>query len=114
MHASLWTIYAIYGWLLVPPILLAAAWRRNKREKLTIALLFFSGVVLLAATVRDIKWVVLGGDYTNRLYVTIGLNMLVSILCGLYLAVTRRFLAALAGMMLGLAWLYLGAVNSVV
>jgi hypothetical protein len=114
MHASLWTIYPIYLWLLVPPILLAVAWRRNKRERLTIALLFFSGVVLLSATVRDVKWVLLGGDYTNRLYVTIGLNMLLSILGGLYLAVTRRFLAALAGMMLGLGWLYMGAVNSVV
>jgi hypothetical protein len=114
MHASLWTNYAIYAWLLVPPILLAIAWRRNKREKLSIILLFFSSVVLLSATMRDVKWVLLGADYTNRLYVTIGLNLLLSILCGLYLAVTRRLLAALAGMILGLAWFYMGAVNSVV
>jgi hypothetical protein len=40
--------------------------------------------------------------------------MLLSILVGLYLAVTCRFLAALAGMMLALGWLYWGAVNSVV
>jgi hypothetical protein len=114
MHPNLWTICAIYAWLLMPPILLMVAWRRNKREKLTLALLFVSGLVLLFATVRDIKWILLGADYTNRLYVTICLNMVLSILCGLYLAVTRRFLAALGGMMLAIGWLYMGAVNSVV
>jgi hypothetical protein len=81
------------------------AWRRNKREKATFVVLLVSGILLLSATVRDIKWVLLGGDYTNRLYVTIVLNMLIAAGCGLYLAFTRRFLAALSAIVLVFAWL---------
>ncbi len=105
---------AIYASLLLPIVLLSVAWRRNKRERATFVLLLVSGILLLSATVRDIRWVLLGGDYTNRLYVTIGVNMLISALCGFYLAFTRRFLAALSAIVLAFGWLYLGVVNSVV
>jgi hypothetical protein len=54
---------------------------------------------------RDIKWVLLGGDYTNRLYVTITLNVLLAAGRGSYLAFTRRFLAALSAIVLVFAWL---------
>jgi len=105
---------AIYASLLLPIILLSVAWRRNKKEKASLVLLFFSAILLISATLRDIRWVLLGGDYTNRLYVTIGMNMLISALCGLYLAYTRRFLAALSAIVLAFGWLYLEVVNSVV
>jgi hypothetical protein len=107
-------IYGIYASLLLPIVLLFVAWRRNKREKATFVLLLVSGILLLSATMRDIKWVLLGADYTNRLYVTIGLNMLLASVCGLYLAFTRRFLAALSAIVLVFGWLYMGVVNSVV
>ena len=107
-------IYGIYASLLLPIALLSVAWRRNQREKATFVLLLVSGILLLSATVRDIKWVLLGADYTNRLYVTIGLNMLLAAVCGLYLAFTRRFLAALSAIVLVFGWLYMGVVNSVV
>jgi hypothetical protein len=107
-------IYGIYASLLLPIVLLFVAWRRNKREKATFVFLLVSGIMLLSATVRDIKWVLLGADYTNRLYVTIGLNMLLGAMCGLYLAFTRRFLAALSAIVLVFGWLYMGVVNSVV
>src|SRR3954468_7557223 len=107
-------IYEIYASLLLPLVLLSVAWRRNKREKATFGLLLVSEILLLSATVRDIKWVLLGADYTNRLYVTIGLNMLLAAVCGLYLAFTRRFLAALSALVLVFGWLYMGVVNSVV
>jgi hypothetical protein len=106
-------IYGIYAPLLLPIVLLSVAWRRNKREKATFVLLLVSGILLLSATVRDIKWVLLGGDYTNRLYVAIGLNMLLAAACGLYLAFTRRFLAALSAIALVFGWFYMGVVNSV-
>jgi len=107
-------IYGIYASLLVPVVLLSVAWRRNKREKATFVLLLVSGILLLSATVRDIRWVLLGADYTNRLYVTIGLNVFLAAVCGLYLAFTRRFLAALSAIVLVFRWLYMGVVNSVV
>ena len=107
-------IYGIYASLLLPIVLLTVAWHRNRREKATLILLLVSGILLLSATVRDIRWVLLGADYTNRLYVTIGLNMLLAAVCGLYLAFTRRFLAALSAIVLVFGWLYMGVVNSVV
>ena len=106
-------IYGIYAPLLLPIVLLSVAWRRNKREKATFVVLLVSGILLLSATVRDIKWVLLGGDYTNRLYVTIDLNMLLAAGCGLYLAFTRRFLATLSAIALVFGWFYMGVVNSV-
>lgn len=107
-------IYGIYASLLLPIILLSVAWRRNKKENATFVLLLVSGLMLPLATVRDIKWVLLGGDYTNRLYITMGLNMLLAVICGLYLAFTRRFLAAFSAIVLVVGWLYCGVVNSVV
>lgn len=107
-------IYGIYASLLLPIVLLFVAWRRNRREKATFVLLLVSGILLLSATVRDIKWVLPGGDYTHRLYVTIGLNMLLAAVCGLYLTFTRRFLAALSAIALVFGWLYMGVVHSVV
>jgi hypothetical protein len=107
-------MYGIYATLVLPIVLLSVAWRGNKREKATFVLLLLSGILLLSSTVRDIKWVLLGGDYTNRLYVTIGLNMVISTMCGLYLVFTRRFLAALSAIVMVFGWLYLGVINSAV
>jgi hypothetical protein len=106
-------IYGIYALLLLPVVLLSVAWRKNKKEKATCFLLLLSGILLLSATVRDIKWILLGGDYSNRLHVTIGMNMVLSAMCGLYLAITRRFLAALSAIVLFFGWCYMGVVNSV-
>src|SRR5215470_16858791 len=108
------SIYGIYASLLLPIILLSLAWGRNKKENATFVLLLVSGLLLLSATVRNIKWALLGGDYTHRLYVTIEVNILLAAICGLYLACTRRFLAALSATVLALGWLYCGIVNSVV
>ena len=107
-------IYGIYASLLLPIVPLFVAWRRNKKEKTTFVLLLVSGLLLVSATERGIKWVLIGGDYTNRLYATIGLNMLLAAICGLYLAFTRRFLAALSAIVLVFGWLYFGLVSSVV
>jgi len=61
------SIYGIYASLLLPIILLSLAWGRNKKENATFVLLLVSGLLLLSATVRNIKWALLGGDYTHRL-----------------------------------------------
>ena len=55
MQPNLWINYAISIWLVTPLLLLAVAWRSNKREKLTFVLLLVSAALLLSATVRDIK-----------------------------------------------------------
>lgn len=114
MNPNLWIYYAIYVWLALPLVLLYMAWRKNTREKITFVLLIVSAVALLSATSRGVKLALLGEDYTNRLYVTIGLNILLSVASGVYLVITRRFIAALAGVMLVLGWFYMGVLNSVV
>ncbi len=114
MNSNLWIYYAIYVWLIITLVFLYTAWRKDSGEKITFVLLAVSAVVLLSATSRGIKLILLGEDYTNRVYVTIGVNMLLSVACGLYLATTRRFIAATAGLMLLLGWLYMGVVNSLI
>jgi hypothetical protein len=100
--------------LILPLLLVGFAWRRDKREKSTFIVLALSAILLLASAVRDVKVTLLGPDWSNRLYMTIGINMLVAVILSLYLGITRRWVAAFAAIMLALDWLYLGAINSVV
>jgi hypothetical protein len=100
--------------LAVPLLLVGAAWRRDHKEKITSVFLALSTALALAASVHDVKWALLGPDYSNRLYATIGINMAIAVILGLYLGITRRWVAALAAIILALDWLYMGAINSVV
>jgi hypothetical protein len=109
-----WIDYAFYACLAAPFVLLPMAWRKNTKEKVTFILLIISAIVLASAFSGGGKLFFLGEDYSTRLYTMIGLQMLLCTLCGVYLAITRRFTAAVAGVLLSLAWLYVGAVNSVV
>src|SRR5215467_10885178 len=97
---NLWIYYALYIWLALSPLLLYIAWRKGTGEKATFFFLTVSAVVLLLANSHGIRLALLGQDFTNRLHVTIALNGLLSVACGVYLATTRRFIAALAGAML--------------
>jgi hypothetical protein len=106
--------YAFVVCWALPLPLLGFAWTRPNRQKISIVVLSFSAVLILSAGVRYLKFILLGEDYSNRLYTTIGVNMLVAIILALYLAITRRWLAALAAAMLALAWFWVCAVNSVV
>jgi len=112
MKLNLWYLY--WAWILAILLGLVAAWRRNNEGKICLRVLLVSALVLVAATSHKVRWVVLGADYSSRLYVAIGLNMLLTCACGLYLAFTRRFMGGVAGVMLALTWFWVGAVNSVV
>src|SRR5215470_6576503 len=105
----------IYVWIVLPTLLFTLAWRKYfQREPRTLLVPTLSAVLLLLAVVRDLKWSLLGPDYSNRLYVTIGLNMLLAVVATVYFGVRKRWIAALAALILALDWLYMGAVNSVV
>ena len=107
-------IYLIYTCLLCPLPLLAIAWSRSTRLPIEFSILSLSAVLFLAAAIRTLKLTLLGGDYSNRLYTTIGFNMLVAVTLGLYLGIKRRWIAAIAAVVLALGWLLMWAINSVV
>lgn len=104
----------IYEFLVCPLLLLGVAWTRPDRLKVPFTVLTLSALLVLLGTIRPAKLILLGPDYSHRLYMEIVLNLLVGILLAIYLATRRRWIAALAGLVLALGWLYAGAVNSAV
>jgi hypothetical protein len=80
----------------------------------TLLLPTVSALLLLLAVVPNAKVLFLGSDYSHRLYVTIDLNILLAVVAAVYFGVRKRWIAALAAVILALDWLYMGAVNSVV
>jgi len=105
----------IYVWIVLPALLFALAWRKYyQRGPRTLLLPSLSAVLLLFALVRDLKWSLLGPDYSHRLYVTIEVNTLFAVVAAVYFGVQKRWIAAVAALILALDWLYMGAVNSVV
>ena len=115
MPVNRFSTLLIYLWIALPALLFAVAWRKYfQREPRTLLVPTLSAVLLLLAVVRDLKWSLLGPEYSYRLYVTIGVNMLLAVVAAVYFGVRRRCIAALAALILALDWLYMAAVNSVV
>jgi hypothetical protein len=104
----------IYAGLILPLPLLAVAWISSNRRPIEFLVLTLSAVLFLSAAIRSLKLILLGIDYSNRLFTTIEVNILVDIVLGLYLAIKRRWIAAIVGAILAAAWLIMGAINSVV
>ena len=98
----------------LPLPLIAVEWSRTNRRPIELSILTLSAVLLLTAFVRNLKLTFLGGDYSDRLYTTIGANLLVALGLGFYLAIKRRWLAAFAAIVLAFGWLVVGSINSVV
>ena len=96
-------------------LLFGAAWRKHYQYGLrTLLLPTLSALLLLLAVVPNAKLLLLGSDYSHRLYVTIELNILLAVVAAVYFGVRKRWIAVLAAVILALDWLYMGAVNSVV
>jgi hypothetical protein len=104
----------IYLALICPLLLVGVAWARPNRLKASFTILTLSALLVFFGTIRPVKWVLWGPDYSHRLYTEIFLNLLVAVLLAVYFAIRRRWIAAFAGFWLSLLWLYAGAVNSVV
>jgi hypothetical protein len=71
-------------------------------------------LLLALAIQRDLRWMLLGPNYSRRLYLTIETVMLSTAVAGVYSLVRRQCTIALASVILALSWLWVGAVNSVV
>jgi peptidoglycan/LPS O-acetylase OafA/YrhL len=104
----------IYASLILPLPLLVWGWSRSDRRPIEFSILTLSAVLLLSAAVRSLKLILLGADYSDRLFTTIGVNIFIAIALGLYLGIKRRWLAAAAAGILAFGWLLVGAINSAV
>jgi|SRR5579872_4521989 len=115
MPVNRFSIILICFWLALPVLLFVAAWRKHYQHGLrTLLLPTLSALLLLLAVVRNAKVLLLGSDYSQRMYITIELNILLAVVAAVYFCVRNRWIAAIAAVILALDWLYMGAVNSVV
>jgi hypothetical protein len=73
-----------------------------------------SVVLLLLAIPHDLRWILLGPDYSHRLYTTVEVNIVLVLVAAVYCAKKKRWIGAVASAMLALSWLWVGAINSVV
>ena len=115
MPVTRFSVLLIYVWIALPILIFGLAWRKYYQQgRTTLLLPTLSAVLLLLAAVRDLKVWLLGPDYSDRLYVTIGINLLLAFVAVVYFGLLKRWIAVLAALILALDWLYMGAVNSVV
>ncbi len=110
--STLYLLIWILLWL--PLLLLAVAWTKAKAQFGPLAVLTLSAILLLSSGVRSVKLLLLGANYSHRLYTTLELNCFLAVILGLYMAVRKRWVATVAAIFLGLAWIYLMVVNSAV
>lgn len=63
---------------------------------------------------HDIRWVLIGADYTRRLYVTIFIFMALTLINAIIATFRKAWSIAVASMVISFAWFFVGVVNSVV
>ncbi len=108
-----WILFCAVG-LALPTCLLVYAWRRNRP---VVAPLIIPGIAVVALSLamnHDMRWAILGADYSRRFYVTIEVFADLTLINVIYAAIRKAWAAALASAVISLAWSYVGVVNSAV
>jgi hypothetical protein len=100
--------------LAVPACLLVYAWRRNRPVAAPLIVPAIAVIVLALAMIPEMRGVILGGDYSRRLFVTIYVFVALTLINAIYAAIRKAWAAALASAVVSLAWFYVVVVNSVV
>jgi hypothetical protein len=110
----IWWIVFCAVFLASPACLLFFAWVRNRRIIavfiVPMAALIFLGLALIPET----KSVLVGADYTRRLFVTIDVFIALTAASVIYAAIRKQWLVAIASALVSLGWIYMAAINSVV
>jgi hypothetical protein len=107
-------IFCVLG-LLLPLVLIGIAWPRyDKSTRTTLIVPALSVIFLLLAIQCDFRLILLGPDYSNRLYLTIEANAVLAAASAVYSGIRRGWMALAASVFVSLAWLWVGALNSVV
>jgi hypothetical protein len=71
-------------------------------------------VVLALSMNHDVRWVLIGADYTRRLFITISVFVVLTFINGIFATIRRAWTVGAASALLFLAWLFVGVVNSAV
>ena len=100
--------------LAFPTCLLLLAWRRHRAvSDLTIVPLI-AIIILVVSLNHNVRWALIGADYTRRLFITILVFTALTLINALFAAIRREWTIAVASAVLSLAWFFVGVVNSVV
>lgn len=70
--------------------------------------------VLGLAMIPQMRWALMGADYSRRLYITIGAFAALALVNVIYAILRKAWATALASAVIALAWFFVGIVNSVV
>jgi hypothetical protein len=100
--------------LILPLSLLAIEWNKSRKQAIVLSILSLSAVLYGTAFVRGLKLILLGTDYSNRLFTTIIANLLIAIALGIYMKIKRRRFAAIAAVILAFGWFVLWGINTAV
>jgi len=100
--------------LLLPLPLLAIAWSRPNRLPIEFSVLTVSVGLLLSASIHNLRVILLGDDYSHRLFSTIGINVLVVFVLAVLLGLRRRWIGTVAALLVGAGWVLVAAINSAV
>ena len=106
-----WVVFCAVG-LVLPVLLLAFAWLRHRVALSVLIVPFIAAVVLALAMNHEVRWVLLGADYTRRLFVTIGILIVLTLVNAVYAAVRSVWSVTLASVLICAAWFFVGVVNS--
>jgi len=91
--------------MLSVPLLIAFAWHRKDRLSIELAVVTVDVVLLYSLLSPKIKLILLGPDYSSRLFTTIEINVLVTLILAVYFGTRRRWIAGVASGLLALLWL---------
>jgi hypothetical protein len=110
MHFSI--ELAVWIFLLLPLPLLAMAWKNAKMLDIMLIILTLSAILLwTSGAVRSVKLTMLGPDHSQRLLITIALNLLLVGAVGIFLIIKRMWTAVIAASLV-LSWMFMLAINS--
>jgi hypothetical protein len=83
-----WIVFCTVG-LAFPASLLVLAWRRNRKVTRLLLIPVVAVVVPALAMNHEMRWALLGADYTRRLFVTIGIFTALTLINAVYASIRK-------------------------
>ncbi|SRR5712692_6688807 len=97
-------IIAVALTFVAPLLLIILDWKRSKRSKIILLLLSLQTVYFCAAFLIA-RPILLGHDYSGRLYGTIAVNALLALALALVLTLNRQWWGLMAAVLIACFWL---------